>query len=93
MDFCDIIDEKYVFYLSKFYENFRMTFIWSENVKSVVKLKTLYSFESQSNQIDFTHFVDLLIQFPKISKCFVIAVSPDKNGHRPANAYKINDRS
>ena len=61
--FGDIIDGKYMFYLSNFNENFRMNFIWSENVNSDVKLKTLYSFESQSNQNDLTHFVDLLVQF------------------------------
>ena len=51
--FGDIIDDKYMFYLSKFYENLRVNFIWSENVNSDVKLKILYSFESQSNQNDF----------------------------------------
>ena len=45
-----------------------MNFIWSENVNSDVNLKILYSFESQSNQNDFTHFVDLLVQFSKCSK-------------------------
>ena len=45
-----------------------MNFIWSENVNSDVKLKTLYSFESQSNQNDFIYFVDLLVQFSKFSK-------------------------
>ena len=77
-DFGDIIDEKYVFYLSKFYENFRVDFIWSENVNSDAKLKTLYSVESQSNQNDFTHFVDLLVQFSKISKSVLPKVVNDR---------------
>ena len=36
--FWDIIDEKYVIYLSKFHENFQIDFIRSEND---VKIKTL----------------------------------------------------
>ena len=76
--FGDIIDEKYIFYLSKFYENFRMNFRWSENVNSGVKLKTLYSVELQSNQNDFTHFVDLLSQFSKTSKSVIPKVVNDR---------------
>ena len=81
MGFGDIIDTKYMLYLSKFYENFRMNFIWSENVNSDVKLKTLYSVESQSNQNDFTYFVDLFIQLSKISKSILPKVVNDRFKH------------
>ena len=56
-----------------------MVFICSENVNSGVKLKTSYSSESQSNQIDFTHFVDLLFQFPKYSKSVLPKVVNDRS--------------
>ena len=49
-------------------ENFRSIFLWCENVDSGVKLDMLNLCNSQSNQNDWTHLIDLLIQFPKISK-------------------------
>ena len=67
-----------MFYLSKFYENFRVDFIWSEDVNSDVKFKRLYLFESQSNQNDFTHFVDVLVQSSKISKSVRSKVVKDR---------------
>ena len=53
-------------------------FIWSENVNSDVKLKTLYSFESQSNQNDLTHVVDLLVQFSIIWESVLSKVVNDR---------------
>ena len=55
-----------------------MNFIWSEDVNSDVKFKKLYLFKSQSNQNDFAHFVDVLVQSSKISKSVWSKVVKDR---------------
>ena len=52
-----------------------MNFIWPEDVNSDVKFKRLYL---QSNQNDFAHFVDVLVQSSKISKSVWSKVVKDR---------------
>ena len=73
-----VIQQNFSHLMTDFYEIFRMNFRWSENVNSGVKLKTLYAVGLQSNQNDFTHFVDLLSQFSKKSKSVLPKVVNDR---------------